>query len=299
MFRLPRASVLLLLLAISFAVNTWSATPNAFGFQVPDVTGPGVWVDAPGNGDSIKPTDPVTLPIDRSARKKLVTARDYVKEESWSEAVRLIQAILDAPEDGFLPRSTTAKAAGDKKSGPRWVSARAEAERMLVELPPNGLEFYQLSFDATARKLLTAAQARQDVQAVGEVVRRFALTKAGGEALASLGTYHLDRGRPDLAAGCFHRLLSRPGAENLPVPILYQTALAFHAVGDAAHEGRAWGMLLKRVGPEGYASAARSSPSRGCAKRLNAGRAHRGVRATGRFTGVTLAAPPPDRASRL
>jgi outer membrane protein assembly factor BamB len=246
MFRLPRASGLFLLATLLLTLPPRSIGPTVHGFQLKDVL-----VDGLGGGDTIKPTDPVTLPLDRSAKRKLATVRDYVQEESWPEAIRLIQAILDAPEDGFLPRSALAKRPGDPSAGPRWISARAEAERLLAELPARGLEFYQLTYEATARKLLTAAQTRQDVPALGEVVRRFALTKAGGEALAYLGTYHLDRGRTDLAAGCFQRLLTRPGADNLSPLILFQAALAFHAVGDAPGEAKAWGLLTRRLGSEG------------------------------------------------
>ena len=43
--------------------------------------------------------DGLSLPVDRSARQKLEAAEDYIKEQSWKESARLIQAVLDLKED--------------------------------------------------------------------------------------------------------------------------------------------------------------------------------------------------------
>jgi hypothetical protein len=44
----------------------------------------------------------ITLATDRAVGQRLLTARDYVKAESWLEAARLLQTILDAKEDVFV-----------------------------------------------------------------------------------------------------------------------------------------------------------------------------------------------------
>src|SRR5262245_63792615 len=86
-------------------------------------------------------SEPLTLPSDRLARKKIETALDYIKEQQWPEAVRLLQAVLDAKEDTFLRQ----EAKGPRgQPAVRFTSARAEAERLVGSLPAARMEYYQL-----------------------------------------------------------------------------------------------------------------------------------------------------------
>src|SRR5205807_2551153 len=97
------------------------------------------------------------------------------------------------------------------KENVRYASARAEADRLLAALPPRGKDFYRLSHETTARQLLKKAEAKGDVAGLTEVAVRFRYTESGDEALALLGTYHLDRGNVEQAAACFRRLLQDGG----------------------------------------------------------------------------------------
>src|SRR5579885_1702884 len=49
--------------------------------------------------------DTVFLPHDRAASQRLIKARELLADRRYSEAVRLLSAILDAPEDVFITRS--------------------------------------------------------------------------------------------------------------------------------------------------------------------------------------------------
>src|SRR5262249_60178857 len=104
-------------------------------------------------------TDPVTLPEDRNAARKLEAVRDYTNEGSWPEAVRLLQGMLEAREDGFFRLEETDVKG---KTTTRWTSARAEADRVLAGLPRQGLETYRLSYDGVAKRMLTEALRRGD-----------------------------------------------------------------------------------------------------------------------------------------
>jgi hypothetical protein len=199
-----------------------------------------------GDGPANPPADPITLPQDRAARQRLEAARDYLGQADWAQAVRLLQALLDAPEDSFLE-------APDPRAGPgaRWASARAEAGRLLDGLPDAGREFYRAAYDGPARRLLADARARGDVARLAEVARRYAHTAAGGEALTLLGTYHLDRGRPELAARYFRRLLRRSGKDGPPPEALFRAAVAFQQAGDRAGAEAVWKELAARSGGAG------------------------------------------------
>jgi outer membrane protein assembly factor BamB len=191
--------------------------------------------------------NPVTLPTDRQMKKKLEGAADCIKEERWSEAVRVLQGILDAKEDAFIEPLRDGKS--DDAAG-RLVGARAEAERLLAGLPRKGMEFYRLRYEAKAREQLNAAKRLRDAEALAQTARRYAHTSAGAEALLLLAVHHLDRGRAETAAFCFQRLLQQAQTE-LPAQAFFQAALAFRRAGDARNEERAWQLLLDRLGNDG------------------------------------------------
>jgi len=85
------------------------------------------------------------LPTDRQVKRRLEAAADYLKAESWGDAVRLLQLVLDGREDVFIPVRRAGKPAA------QWVSARAEALRLFGTLPPAALEFYQVQYGGQAR----------------------------------------------------------------------------------------------------------------------------------------------------
>src|SRR5205823_13882499 len=71
-------------------------------------------------------TDAITLPTDRTVKKRLEAARDnYIQFEAWSDAANLLQRILDSKEDVFVQ----VRQKNEEKV--RWVSAKAEANRLL------------------------------------------------------------------------------------------------------------------------------------------------------------------------
>ena len=45
----------------------------------------------------------LNLLTDSNTRKRLATAADYIKAQAWTEAIRLLQGILEARDDVFVP----------------------------------------------------------------------------------------------------------------------------------------------------------------------------------------------------
>jgi outer membrane protein assembly factor BamB len=200
----------------------------------------------------------IQLPTDSRLRKKLDAAQDYMKEESWGEAARILQSLLDAEQDSFVP--VPGKDAQGKPAQ-TMVSVKTEANRLLGTFPPPGLEHYRLSYGATARDLLNQAKNNGDTQLLAQVAQRYLSTDAGVEATSLLGAYNLDRGQFATAALYFERLLDREGNfAKLPPSTLVQAALAFHRLGDRSSadkanarryeelEENAWKELTAQVG---------------------------------------------------
>jgi outer membrane protein assembly factor BamB len=205
---------------------------------------------APSTGGEF--TDAITLPTDRQSKKILELAEeDYIKNEAWTETCRLLQSILNKQEDVFVQ---VRRKGADNQEQVRWVSARAEANRLLGTMPSKGLDYYELQYGGQAKKLLTEAKKAGDTQLLASVAQRYFHTEAGAEATDLLGTYHLDRGRALMAALCYERLLRREGADQLAPLTLFKAALAFRLSGapsSTKDAGDIWKRLVARAGRDG------------------------------------------------
>jgi outer membrane protein assembly factor BamB len=205
----------------------------------------------PPDGDDRPPAEPEPVPslqADAPLVRKLDAARDYLRAQAWAEATHVLQELLDSPEDVVVG---VKRAGADGKAALRWTGVRAEAARLLGDLPAGGRESYATRYGPRAAGLLAEARRDGDVDLLAEVARHYPYTAAAAEALAALGAYHLDRGHDTLAAVCFGRLLDRPeDAGDFPAATLFHAALACRRAGDAAGADRAWARLAAK-GPTG------------------------------------------------
>lgn len=194
----------------------------------------------PGNDNKETGNQRVKLPVDPRARRKMEEARRFIETQDWQSAVKILQSLLDATEDNFLQ-----EVEGDKG---RRVSVRAEANRMLSSLPPDGKRFYEQQFGSAAKLAFKQAKSKADPQAMADIALKYVHTEAGAEAASWLGAYHLDHGRYIVAALCFERLLSRENASNdLSASTLFKAACAFERAGDVNNRDRAWRLFQAKV----------------------------------------------------
>jgi outer membrane protein assembly factor BamB len=184
-----------------------------------------------------------SLRADASLVRRLDGARDYLKARDWAEATRALQALLDGP-DALVPVRRSGRGGGEVTL---WVGLRAEAARTLEAMPGAGREYYETIYGPRARALLARAKRQGNPELAAAVARRYPATAAGVEAAGRVAVSHLDRGRDALAALCFERLLSRPGADELPPAVLFRAALAFRRAGETARAERAWKVLAARA----------------------------------------------------
>lgn len=160
------------------------------------------------------PAPPAAASGAREAIEEAIAAKD------WGKAARGLQALFDSG------------ATFDLGSG-RRTSARHEAIRLLLSLPPEGRETYALAHKGEARELLAAAKRDHDLGKLAEVYRRFPGLDEGWEAGELLATYHLDRGSPDLAADELTSLLELVSDSSPDRPrLLARLAVAQAGTGD-------------------------------------------------------------------
>ena len=136
---------------------------------------------------------------DRLLVQSLHTARQLCEEKRYAEGVRLLDDILSADEDfAFQPVIRV----------PLYRCLKAEAERVLTDLPPEGRATYRLQFEALARTTLAEALKQGSVAEVAAVAERFFHTEAGAEAAFLVANQYLDHNQPFRAALHFRRLRS-------------------------------------------------------------------------------------------
>ena len=164
--------------------------------------------------------DAIALPRNPESKRLIQAAQDYIKKKEWRIAAECLQNLLESADDSFIEvrRKDAQGVEQDAK-----VSVREEANRIIGELPADGLESYQLQYGQAATNRLREATERADPAILAEVSQRYFHTKAGLEATNLLGTYHLDRGQYLMASLCFERLLSRPDADKLPPKMSIQS----------------------------------------------------------------------------
>jgi len=171
-----------------------------------------------------RPGGGVLVLADRRMIQRLKTAAALIQQKRFVDAAILLQIILDKSEDRFYHPNP------EKKT--LYRSLKAEAQRLIGNMPADGLRAYELQHGATARAMLADALAADDVAAVAEVARRFFFTKAGREAMYDVGSVHFDRARPLAAALCFDQLLLRPAtAANWEPALSLKTALCWSRAG--------------------------------------------------------------------
>ncbi len=153
-----------------------------------------------GDQDSVSG---VYLPTDRALSRAVSRARERLSEHEYHEALAFLQSILSRNEDSFIDRS-----AEDRGQ----LGLKATARKMIGELPPEGLDAYELLQGPSARRQLEGAMKEGDREEVAKVVRQFFHTKAGYEATLVLAQMEADQGHRLAAAQLFQDLIDTPRA---------------------------------------------------------------------------------------
>lgn len=164
--------------------------------------------------DRDQTSDDATVWAERSVLQRLRLGRELMRQERYAEAVRYLGSILEDAQDYFIqpdPRSRVDH------------SLKAEANRLIGQMPPAGRDSYELQYGARARKTLSEAVAAGNASGLAEVSRQFFHTKAGYQATLLLGLDDLDHGRPLAGALTLRRLRDVGPAADQFEPLLSLT----------------------------------------------------------------------------
>src|SRR5262245_37973149 len=162
---------LTLLSALLVALAFLQLVPSGLGQNrvLPRPAQPPIAKDA-SKSEEPQYTDAVTLPRNPESKRLIQAAQDYLKKQEWRNASECLQSLLETPEDSFIEITRKNDAGADVMLR---VSVRAEANRLIGELPPEGRESYQLQYGQIAAEKLRQALEQADPILLAEVSQRY------------------------------------------------------------------------------------------------------------------------------
>jgi outer membrane protein assembly factor BamB/TolA-binding protein len=156
---------------------------------------------------------------------QLVTKADSLAAEGRFEAALEIYAAAGKHPNALVPLQ--------ERTGPatRYVGVLEFCLRKIASWPAEGRTAARRFADPLARQAFRAAQAAKDPQAAAEVALRYPHSSFADDALALLGSLHLEAGRPGEAAEAFERLLALPDADVPKAVAFARLGAAYAAAG--------------------------------------------------------------------
>ncbi|MBN1942158.1 MAG: PQQ-binding-like beta-propeller repeat protein [Phycisphaerae bacterium] len=151
----------------------------------------------------------------------LARSRAAVKKKDYAEAIKILQALIDKPDAGFVPAG---------KEQRRFLPLRDEALRVLGEIPPEGLERYRRLYDPKAQRKLDDALAAGDPRGIKNVAKRYKYTRVGPKAEEAMGDWQFDHAQFAQAGRTWRALLAEADKTRVPL-LLLKTAVAYHLAG--------------------------------------------------------------------
>jgi outer membrane protein assembly factor BamB len=194
-------------------------------------------------------TDAITHDTKPEFKRYIDAAQDCIRDKDWEKAAKALQEILDHKQNFSV--EVTRKDPKTKEETSRRVNARYEANRLLGDMPADGLDTYQSLFGGKAQELLDEAKKTGDPALYADVALRYMHTKAGIEANELLATRALDREQFFEAAVSFKRLMTVARRRSRPVDMgpltLFKAALAFRRSGDLKNADKTWNTLEAKL----------------------------------------------------
>ncbi|NOX55597.1 MAG: hypothetical protein GXP27_14395, partial [Planctomycetes bacterium] len=152
---------------------------------------------------------------DRQQQLLLRRARRAFDSGQIVEGLRLIQTLLDSPEDSHMWTGSPA----------RLSSLYREAVQLLGSLGADAWRTYERLYGPEAARLLKEAQRAGRPADIDQIIRRYFHTEAGFRAVCWKAAWWMDRGRFGLAAHCWQQLLRSPVHAGRITPGLIQKAV--------------------------------------------------------------------------
>ncbi len=151
-------------------------------------------------------------------------ADGLAREGKWAAALE-IYAEAERHPNHVVP------AEGPLQGATRFLGAQEFFTRRLATWPEEGRAAYRASVDPVAAEAFQRAREARDPAALAAVAARWPWSSWADDALALLGSLHLEAGRPGPAAEALERALEIPGGDAPRALLIARLGAAWSALG--------------------------------------------------------------------
>ncbi len=130
------------------------------GLQPIKQKGPGACAAEPQPVEPIENQQALELLKNPDAGKKLEAAQDYIKDEDWVTATKILQELLELKENYHTKVERTQESPDPARKPSPGSAIKSEADRLIATLPKAGKEFYQVNYGPIATQMLKECQRR-------------------------------------------------------------------------------------------------------------------------------------------
>ncbi len=162
------------------------------------------------------PSQEQILLAPRPLARLLREGKVAIDEMRYADGIEALGAILLQEKREDLPDDTVRQDYFIELGGDHYYknSVRGEALRLLGSIPEEGRKTLEIQYGVSARQELQSAVGDRNMEAIGEVARKYYHTDAGYDANILLAQDKLIRGYPIAAAGILEKLLQYPAARK-------------------------------------------------------------------------------------
>ncbi len=158
------------------------------------------------------------LKTDPDLEALLDKANRHAEDGNFRVATRLWQAVLERSGDSLYSEDEV-----------NYFSISDQIEQILAELPPEALDIYRVTADASARQILTEAKDPNDVAALMKVAGNFFISSEGDDAAFRLGCLYLDRHDFSGALRVFRKIVDQHPDPSVSLDEVYARIAICHA----------------------------------------------------------------------
>jgi hypothetical protein len=158
------------------------------------------------------------LKTDPDLEALLDKANRHASDGNFRVATRLWQAVLERSGDSLYSEDEV-----------NYFSISDQVEQILAGLPPEALDIYRVTADASARQILTEAKDPNDLAALMRVAGNFFISSEGDDAAFRLGCIYLDRHDFSGALRVFQKIASKHPDPSVSLDEVYARIAICHA----------------------------------------------------------------------
>ena len=178
--------------------------------------------DFPGLADSdddeLERISGAVLKTDPDLEALLDKANRHAGDGNYRVATRLWQAVLERSGDSLYSKDEV-----------NYFSISDQIEQILADLPPEALDIYRVTADASARQILTEAKDPNDLAALMRVAGNFFVSSEGDDAAFRLGCIYLDRHDFSGALRVFQKIVTQHPDPSVSLDEVYARIAICHA----------------------------------------------------------------------